>query len=107
MRNYFLLLFFNLRLHNFFYYLCVCVCFYGLELTVITFCPITVKFGNFREGLFSRSFVKMKSSRFRANTLSFTDTGKSWPSREFLASQICLLSLFAIMKFSRIFPNLQ
>ena len=33
--------------------------------------------------------------------------GKSCPSREFLASQICLLTLFAKIKFSRKFPDLQ
>ena len=42
-----------------------------------------------------RSFVKIKSSRFLAITLSFIDIGKSCPSREFLTPQICILSLFA------------
>ena len=54
-----------------------------------------------------RSFVKIKSSRNAAITLSFTNMRKSWPSREFLASQICLLTLFAKIKFSRRFPDLQ
>ena len=54
-----------------------------------------------------RSLVKIKSLRFRAITLYFTDKGKSYPIRKFLISQICLLSLFAKIKFSQIFPNLQ
>ena len=68
------------------------------------------KFGNFREGfIFAklRSFVKMKTSRFRAITLLFTDIGNPYHSRDFSPSQICLLSLFANIKFSRKFPNLQ
>ena len=48
------------------------------------------KFGNFCEVF---SFVKMKSSRFHSITLSFTDIGKSCPSRDFLMSQICLIAI--------------
>ena len=51
-----------------------------------------------------RSFVKIKSSRNGEITLSFTDKNKSCPSREFLTSQICLLTLFTKIKFSRKFP---
>ena len=40
-------------------------------------------------------------------TLSFTDIGKSRPSYDFLTSEIRLLTLFAQIKFSRKFPNLQ
>ena len=40
-------------------------------------------------------------------TKPFTDISKSCPSREFLASQICLLTLFAKIKFSEKFPVLQ
>ena len=54
-----------------------------------------------------RSFVKIKSSRNGEITLSFTDLGKSYHSREFLTSQICLVTLFAKIKFSRKFPDLQ
>ena len=36
--------------------------------------------------------MKVKSSRNGKIILSFTDIGKSCPSREFLASQICLLN---------------
>ena len=54
-----------------------------------------------------RSLVRIKSSQNGEITLSFTDMCKSCPSREFLASQICLLMLFAKIKFSRKFPNLQ
>ena len=50
-----------------------------------------------------RRFVKIKSSRTGEITLSVTDEGKSCNSREFLGSQICLLTLFAKIKFSRIF----
>ena len=41
-------------------------------------------------------------------SLSFTDIEKSCPSREYLVSQIiCLFALFAKIKFSRKFPDLQ
>ena len=36
------------------------------------------------------SFVEIKPSRNGNITLSFTDVGKSCPSREFFTSQICL-----------------
>ena len=39
--------------------------------------------------------------------MSFTGVGKSCPSREFLKWQICLLRLFAKIKVSQKFPNLQ
>ena len=48
-----------------------------------------------------QSFMKIKSSRNAEITMSFADICKSCPSREFLASQICLLMLFAKIKFSR------
>ena len=51
-----------------------------------------------------RSFTKIKSSRNGEITLSFTDEGKSCPSRNILMSQICNL-LFTKMKFSRKFPD--
>ena len=54
-----------------------------------------------------RSFVKMKSSGNGEITLLFTDLGQSCPSGEFLASQICLLRLFAKIIFLRKFPDLQ
>ena len=47
-----------------------------------------------------RSFMKIRSSRNGEITLTFTDEGKSCHSRDFLTSQICLLTLFAKMKFS-------
>ena len=50
-----------------------------------------------------QSFVKIKSSRNGEITLSFTS--KSCLSRELLTSQICLLTLFLKIKFSRKFPN--
>ena len=65
------------------------------------------KFGNFREGLFSRNFAKMKSSRNREITLSITDIGKPCPGREILTSLVCLLTLFAKIIFSRKLPDLQ
>ena len=46
------------------------------------------KFGNFREGFI---IAKIKSSRNAENTMSLIDICKSCASREFLASQICLL----------------
>ena len=54
-----------------------------------------------------RSFVKIKSSRNGEITLSFTDKVKSCPSRDFLASQICILALFVKIIFSRKLPDLQ
>ena len=72
----------------------------------------TVNAEIFARIIFSRNFADAK---FRENktlakwriTISFTEKYKSCPSREFLASQICLLMLFAKIKFSRKFPNLQ
>ena len=54
-----------------------------------------------------RSFVKIKTSRNGKITLSFTDIGKSCLSRKFFKSLICLLMIFAKIKLSRNFPNLQ
>ena len=54
-----------------------------------------------------RSFVKIKPSRNGEITLPSTDKVKTSPSREFLKSQICLLALFAKIKFSGKFPDLQ
>ena len=54
-----------------------------------------------------RSFVKVKSSRIGEITLLFTDISKSRPCREFLTSQIYLLTPFVKIKFLRKIPNLQ
>ena len=54
-----------------------------------------------------RSFGKIKPSRSGDITLLFTDIGKSCPVRVFFTSQMCLLTLFEKIKFSRKFPNLQ
>ena len=54
-----------------------------------------------------RSFMKIKSSRNAEIALLFTDICKSCPSREFLASQICLLKLLAKIKLARKFLDLQ
>ena len=54
-----------------------------------------------------RSFVKKKPLRNGKITLSFIDIGKPCLSREFFTSLIRLLILFAKIKFSRKFPNLQ
>ena len=51
--------------------------------------------------------MKIKPSRNGKITLSFIDIGKPCLSREFFTSLICLLMLFAKIKFSRKFPNLQ
>ena len=42
-----------------------------------------------------RSFEKIKCLQNGEITLSLTDIDKSCPSREYLASQICLFTLFA------------
>ena len=54
-----------------------------------------------------RSFMKIKPSRNGKINMSFIDIGKSCLSHEFFTSLICLLMLFAKIKFSRKFPNLQ
>ena len=57
-----------------------------------------------------RSFAEIKPSRNSEITLSITDVGtcKSNPRRELLTWQMFPLTLlFAKMKFSRQFPNLQ
>ena len=56
--------------------------------------------------VYLRSFEKFKSSRNYKITVSFFDIAKSCTSREFLTSLICLLKLFAKIKFSRKFPVL-
>ena len=61
----------------------------------------------FRETSHMRSFVKIKSSRIGEITISFTNISKSRYCREFPTSQICVLTLFAKIKLSRKFPNLQ
>ena len=54
-----------------------------------------------------RSFVKIKSSRNGEITLSSTDICKSYHSGDIFRSQVCLLTLFAKMKLSRKFTDLQ
>ena len=53
------------------------------------------KFEIFARVLFSRNFAEMKSLRNGRITPLIIDVGQSCTSREFLASQICLLALFA------------
>ena len=60
--------------------------------------------------LFSRNFAYAKLGEnkiLQRITLPFTNIGKSCPSGNFLSSQICLKSLFAKIKLSRKFPDLQ
>ena len=54
-----------------------------------------------------RSIVKIKSSQKGEITLSTTDIGESYPSREIFQSKVCLLTLFAKLKFSRKILDLQ
>ena len=72
---------------------------------------VSEKSGNFEKDIEWQpcrgSFVKIKSSQNGEITLLFTDIVKSCPSREFLASKICYLMLFAKIKFSRKFLDLQ
>ena len=51
--------------------------------------------------------MTIKLSQNGEITLSFTDVGKSYPSHEFLMRQVCLLTLFAKIKFLQNFSNLQ
>ena len=67
----------------------------------------TVNSEIFARVLFSQSFVKIKSLQNGEITLLFPDEGKLCPSRDILMSQICLFTLFAKIKFSRKFPDLQ
>ena len=45
-----------------------------------------------------RSCMKIEALQNGKITLLFTDIGKSCPSREFLKSQMCILTLFAEKK---------
>ena len=54
-----------------------------------------------------QSFAKIKPLRNDDCALSFSDIGKSYQIREFLKWKICILTLFAKIKFSRKFPNSQ
>ena len=54
-----------------------------------------------------QSFLIVKSSRNGEITLLLTNIGKPCTSCGFLMSQIFLLTLFAKIKFSRKFLNLQ
>ena len=69
-------------------------------------------FENFRKVFFlqtshRRSFVIIKSSRNGKINILFTDIAKSCNRCKFLTSQICLLMLFAKIKFLTKFPDLQ
>ena len=62
----------------------------------------------FRENLHMRSFLKIKSSRNGLITRLFTDEGKLCYSHNFLhRANICLIRLFAKIKFSQKFLSLQ
>ena len=50
--------------------------------------------------------MKIKPSRNGEITLSFTDEGKSFSGREFLASQICIISPFAKIKLTQKIVNI-
>ena len=72
----------------------------------------TVNSEIFARVLFSLNFAyakfrEIKSSRNAEITLSTTDMRKSYPSSEMFQSPVCLLTLFAKIKFSRKFPDLQ
>ena len=54
-----------------------------------------------------RSFVKIKFPRIGEITLPFTDIGISRPCHELSTPQRCVLTLFAKIELSPIFPNLQ
>ena len=60
----------------------------------------------FREPSHMRKFVKIKSLLNGEITLLFTDIASLCHSREFLMPQICLLTLFAKIKFLRKFADL-
>ena len=52
-----------------------------------------------------RSFMKIEFSGNGEITLSLTDIAQSCPSCEFFTSHICLLMLFAKLKFSQKFSG--
>ena len=74
---------------------------------------LTVNSEIFARVIFSRNFAYAKFreniivAKWRNHSMSFTDIGKSCLSRELLTSQICLLKLFAKIKFYQKFPHLQ
>ena len=79
-------------------------------LAPLGFGAYTISSGNleiFVRVLFSRNFMKIKSSQIGEIPLSFSDIGKSRLCCEFVMSKICVIKLFAKIKFSRKFPNLQ
>ena len=51
--------------------------------------------------------MKIKSSQNGEINMLLIEIGKSCPSCKFLTSLICLLLLFAKIKFSRKFPDVQ
>ena len=53
----------------------------------------------FQETLHMQSFMKTKPWQNGETTMYFTDIGNSYPTCEFLSSQIRLLTLFAKIKF--------
>ena len=60
--------------------------------------------------LWNLAFAKSRENKILAksgNHSVLTDIGKACLSHEFLPSQACLLMLFANIKFSQKFPNLQ
>ena len=91
---------------------CVIVVFPGHTHLLFAVCPRAKHFHlvarycklgfYFRETSHMRSFVKIKSSQNGESTLSFTDRVISYPSCEFLASQVCYLTLFAKIKLAKI-----
>ena len=60
-----------------------------------------------RNFAYVRSFVKIKSSQKDEITLSTTDIGESYSSREIFQSKVCLLTRVTKLKFSRKFPDSQ
>ena len=59
------------------------------------------------QGLHYCRLYKICYCKFGKFSQGFTDIGKSCPRRDFLMSQICILTLFSKIKVSRKFPNLQ
>ena len=79
-----------------------------LTYAISTKISYTVDSEIFARDLFSRNFAYFVKNKNPCQIiLSFTDIGKSCPSREFITLQICLSTLFAKIKLSQKFLNLQ
>ena len=77
-----------------------CSFFYNMFIYIVYFKGVkrrNCQIGNFLEGfIFAKlRFMEIRTSQNGEITLSITDIGKSCSSREFLTSQVCLLTIYS------------